>query len=162
METGGWHKPSGGSRESSLWKEGRKECRQAEYCSTGRHNTQHKTTDQHRSADTWRINRETNEEGNEGDTGGTTETIMRWQDGRGQTIDRKKHMAQHKHNISHVPKTILCPLVAILGTPAEDHDKVAVCRYHRNWCVILWILLVAKLAVTSLIIFNFFIYFCKV
>ncbi len=52
--------------------------------------TRRKTTDQHRTEDTWRINRETNKEGNEGDTGGATETIMRWQDGRGQTIDRKK------------------------------------------------------------------------
>ncbi len=37
--------------------------------------TQRKTTDQHRTTDTWRINRETNEEGNEGDTGGATETM---------------------------------------------------------------------------------------
>ncbi len=34
-----------------------------------------KTTDQHRTADTRRINRETNE-GNEGDTGGATETMI--------------------------------------------------------------------------------------
>ncbi len=37
--------------------------------------TQHKTTDQHKTADTRRINRETNE-GNEGDTGGATETMI--------------------------------------------------------------------------------------
>ncbi len=36
-----------------------------------------KTTDQHRTTDTWRLNKETNEEGNEGDTGGPAETIMR-------------------------------------------------------------------------------------
>ncbi len=88
------------------------------WCKNGRHNTWCKTTYQHRTADTWRINRETNEEGNEGDT------IMRWQDGRGQTIYRRKHKAQHKHNRSHVPKTIQCPLMAILGTPAEDHDNM--------------------------------------
>ncbi len=35
-----------------------------------------KTTDQHRTADTRRLNRETNE-GNEGDTGGDTETMIR-------------------------------------------------------------------------------------
>ncbi len=85
--------------------------------------TRRKTTDQHRTEDTWRINRETNKEGNEGDTGGATETIMRWQDGRGQTIDRRKHMAQHKHNRSHVPTMTQCPLVAILGTPAKDRDN---------------------------------------
>ncbi len=35
----------------------------------------HKTTDQHRTADTRRLNRETNE-GNEGDTGGANETMI--------------------------------------------------------------------------------------
>ncbi len=39
--------------------------------------TRQKTKDQHRTTDTSRINRETNQEGNEGDTGGATETIMR-------------------------------------------------------------------------------------
>ncbi len=38
--------------------------------------TRRKTTDQHRTTDTRRINRETNE-GNEGDTGGATETMIR-------------------------------------------------------------------------------------
>ncbi len=38
--------------------------------------TRQKTKDQHRSTDTRRINRETNE-GNEGDTGGATETVIR-------------------------------------------------------------------------------------
>ncbi len=34
-----------------------------------------RTTDQHKTADTRRLNRETNE-GNEGDTGGATETMI--------------------------------------------------------------------------------------
>ncbi len=38
--------------------------------------TGQKTTDQHRTADSCRTNRETNE-GNEGDTGGATEIMMR-------------------------------------------------------------------------------------
>ncbi len=37
--------------------------------------TRRKTTDQHMTADTRRLNRETNE-GNEGDTGGATETMI--------------------------------------------------------------------------------------
>ncbi len=45
-----------------------------ELCTVHIH-TRHKTTDQHRTADTRRLNRETNE-GNEGDTGGATETMI--------------------------------------------------------------------------------------
>ncbi len=37
--------------------------------------TQYKTMNQHRTTDTRRLNRETNE-GNEGDTGGATETMI--------------------------------------------------------------------------------------
>ncbi len=53
-----------------------------------------KTTDQLRTADTRRLYRETNE-GNEGDTAGATETMIKLQDGRGQTIDMGAHGAQH-------------------------------------------------------------------
>ncbi len=54
--------------------------RQAEDWCTVKHVTLYnsitrKTTDQHRTADTRRINRETNE-GNEGDTAGATETMI--------------------------------------------------------------------------------------
>ncbi len=49
--------------------------REAENCSTINIHTRRKTTDQHRTADTRRLNRETNE-GNEGDTGGATETMI--------------------------------------------------------------------------------------
>ncbi len=38
--------------------------------------TRRKTMDQHRTTDTKRLNRETNE-GNEGDTGGASETMIR-------------------------------------------------------------------------------------
>ncbi len=64
--------------------EGEKTSRQAEDWCTVKHVTLYtlynsitrKTTDQHRTADSRRINRETNE-GNEGDTAGATET-MNW------------------------------------------------------------------------------------
>ncbi len=49
--------------------------RQAEDWCTVKHDTR-KATDQNRTADTRRLNRETNE-GNEGDTGGATETMIR-------------------------------------------------------------------------------------
>jgi len=45
-----------------------------ELCTLNIH-TRRKTTDQHKTADTRRLNRETNE-GNEGDTGGATETTI--------------------------------------------------------------------------------------
>ncbi len=40
-----------------------------------------KTTDQHRTTDTWRINKETNKEGNEGDTGTSwnNNEVTRWE-----------------------------------------------------------------------------------
>ncbi len=52
--------------------------RQAEDWSNMTHSIKdtRKTTDKHRTADTRRLNRETNE-GNEGDTGGATETMIR-------------------------------------------------------------------------------------
>ncbi len=46
-----------------------------ELCKLNIH-TQRKTTDQHRTTDTRRLNRETNKS-NEGDTGGATETMIR-------------------------------------------------------------------------------------
>ncbi len=52
-------------------------------------------TDQPRTTDTRRINRETNK-GKEGDTGGATETMMRKQDGRRQTIDMGAHGPNNK------------------------------------------------------------------
>ncbi len=52
--------------------------------------SRHKTTDQPRTADTRRLYRETNE-GNEGDTAGATETMIKEQDGRGQPIDMGAH-----------------------------------------------------------------------
>ncbi len=45
-----------------------------ELCTRNIH-TRRKTTNQHKTADTRRLNRETNE-GNEGDTGGATETMI--------------------------------------------------------------------------------------
>ncbi len=50
------------------------------------------TMDQHRTPDTRRLNRETNE----GDTGGVTETMIGLHDGRGQTIDRRAHGTNNK------------------------------------------------------------------
>ncbi len=49
----------------------------SELCTLHIH-TQHKTMDQHKTADTRMLNRVTNE-GNEGDTGGATETMTRWE-----------------------------------------------------------------------------------
>ncbi len=64
---------------NKILREGEKQAsRQAEDCYTVKHHTHtgRKTTDQHRTADTRRLDRETNE-GNEGDTGGATETMIR-------------------------------------------------------------------------------------
>ncbi len=49
--------------------------RQATVTQSNITHTERKTTDQHRTIDTRRLNRETNE-GNEGDTGGATETMI--------------------------------------------------------------------------------------
>ncbi len=56
-------------------KPGRQAGRQADNCSTTNIHTRRKTMDQPRTADTRTLNRETNE-GNEGDTGGPTETMI--------------------------------------------------------------------------------------
>ncbi len=45
-------------------------------CTVNITHTQRKTMDQHRTTDTRRLNRDTNE-GNKGDTGGATETMIR-------------------------------------------------------------------------------------
>ncbi len=51
--------------------------RQAEdWCTVNMKHSRRKTTDQHRTADTRRLYRETNE-GNEGDTAGATETMIK-------------------------------------------------------------------------------------
>ncbi len=71
--------------------------------------------DQHRTTDTWRINRETNE-GNEGDTGGATETMMRKQDGRGQTIDSGAHGTNNKQQA-------MCSTHRDIWWPAQAHQQ---------------------------------------
>ncbi len=47
-----------------------------DWCTVNMKHSQRKTTDQHRTADTRRLHRETNE-GNEGDTAGATETMIK-------------------------------------------------------------------------------------
>ncbi len=93
--------------------------RQAANYITGNHNThthrqtdththtQRKTMDQHRTTDTWRINRETNKEGNEGDTGGATKNnyeVTRWEgtDNRQQSTWHKQQTTSHVLNTDTV------------------------------------------------------------
>ncbi len=77
--------------------------------------TRCKTTDQHRTTDTRRLNRETNE-GNEGDTGGATETMIRQQDGRRQTIDMGAHATNNKQQA-------MCSTQRDIWWPARAHQQ---------------------------------------